>query len=734
MLSWRNLIQSSIEDLTVHLMIGTDQSSWRAIYAQAADPEALLPAHLATELHDEIRHQIADEEPPGRTDIAELQRAATEWSSCEQARYRRLAGSIGDADRDSAAKVLARRAALSCAPLSRVSGGWLQWLSCSANADDPASLSFLALYATDVGVGHPHASRGTAFLTLLRALHLSDNAVPAARLIRDQRIADRGFYLPAMLLTMSRLPEAMRNELAGADLCLRSVGLLPAFAVVRDVLPAADWAAIDPGAARQPGQPSGLELSQRSVMMLQKAGGDGGLLTSGFLWALAALKRWSDDLLAELEAAQDPAYEMAELLLMRAREGSVYHHDVEIDGKPLAHWLRVACSDPAPLMAALAASRLVEPGCPDESPLVGSLISDRGPMFRVFAPQDLAVIRRWITSLPAQRSAARPVIPVAPTSEHPSPLTLGAFPARDARPASIREAYHLLATRADTPALRLWAGDYVRGWLARSRHGMDHAEMLPPPRWTVAGLRPWLADQHDQHNQEFERDTGPVPARDALVDSTVQLAPLTLIDGSWLQGFTDYELASSEVGHSLFATYWDELGNGEPCLNHPLIYREVLQEMDVHLPPTGSGEFARWPALRDVAFELPVYWLSIGRFPRTFMPEILGLNLAMELSGVGGTYRKAHIALQAHGFSTRFVDIHNTIDNVASGHSAWAADAIDTYMAMLLASHAAEDLAAAWERVRVGYRSLNPPSNRRARAAARRASQAPSLDRWAVAG
>jgi hypothetical protein len=719
----------------VPVMSATDQSSWRAVYAQAADPEALLPAHLATELHDEIWRQIADEEPPGRTDIAELQGAATEWSGCEQARYRQLARSIGDADRDSTAKVLARRAALSCAPLGRVSGAWLQWLSCSGNEDDPATLSFLALYATDVGVGHPHASRGTAYLALLRAMHLSDNAVPAARLARDQRIADRAFYLPAMLLTMSRLPEATRNELAGADLCLRSAGLLPAFALIRDMLPAAgDWVAIDPGAARQPGQPSGLELCQRSVMMLQAAGGDARRITSGFRWALTALKRWSDDLLADLMAAQDPAYEMAELLLMRAREGSVYHHDVEIDGKPLAHWLRVACSDPAPLMAALATSRLVRPGCPDQSPLVGWLISDRGPMFRVFAPQDLAVIRRWISSLPAERSAARAVIPAAPTSEYPPPLMLAAWPGRDARPASIREAYHLLATRADTPALRLWAGDYVRGWLARSRHGMDNAEMPLPPRWTVAGLRPWLAHQHDQGNQEFERDTAPVPARDALVDSTVQLAPLTLIDGSWLQGFTDYELASSEVGHSLFATYWDELGNGEPRLNHPLIYRKVLEEMGVYLPPTGSEEFAHWPALRDVAFELPVYWLSIGRFPRTFMPEILGLNLAMELSGVGGAYRKEHIALKAHGFSTRFVDIHNTIDNVASGHSAWAADAIDTFMAMLSASHGAEDLAAAWKRIRVGYRSRNPPSNRRARAAARRASQAPSLDSWAVAG
>jgi len=92
-------------------------------------------------------------------------------------------------------------------------------------------------------------------------------------------------------------------------------------------------------------------------------------------------------------------------------------------------------------------------------------------------------------------------------------------------------------------------------------------------------------------------------------------------------------------------------------------------------------------------------------------------NIAMELSGVGGSYRQAHVALKKYGFSTRFVDIHNTIDNVASGHSAWAADAVDTYLASLGAS----SRAAAWQRIRVGYRSLNPPTGWRARRAGRRA-------------
>ncbi|WP_198539145.1 iron-containing redox enzyme family protein, partial [Streptomyces graminilatus] len=291
-------------------------------------------------------------------------------------------------------------------------------------------------------------------------------------------------------------------------------------------------------------------------------------------------------------------------------------------------------------------------------------------------------------------------------------------------PSGVREAYHLLMRRTDTPALRSWAERYVAGWLARSGHGMDSSAMPLPGRWGREGLRPWLQAQHDRHGAEFEENAEvALPSREAVVDDTVQTAPLTLIDGSWLQGFTDYEQASSAIGHSLFETYWDELGNGEPRLNHPLIYRDVLKEMGVDLPPTDSAEFARWPGFRDESFELPVYWLCVGRFPRTFLPEVLGLNLAMELSGVGGTYRRARLALRAYGFSTRFVDIHNTIDNVATGHSAWAADAVDTLMAALPETPGRGGREETWRRVRVGYRSLNPPSGVAARLGARLATR-----------
>ncbi|MFE4452996.1 iron-containing redox enzyme family protein [Streptomyces sp. NPDC056796] len=696
-----------------------DDSVYRSLYHRATDPEGVFPdASWSQGIRAEI-HRLRGP-CPAPADLEALRSRVASWADGERHRYLALRS-----EEEDTAAVLSGRAALACAPLAVQDGAWFQWLTSPGSADDPSALALLALFASDVGVGRPRASRGSAYVSLLREAGLGEYAVPASRLALDRRIADRDFYLPALLLAMSRLPDDFLPEILGADLCLRAAGPLPPLAAVEAY---ADRPAEPPPAGGTAGRetPGAGERWETVRSCLASHGRDTERVADGFSWAWGALRRWSGDLYDDLDRARDPAYAMAELLRARAREGAAYHQRYVLSGRSLSAWLRDCRSDPADFLDVLAASDLVRPGHAERSRLVNGLVLQRGPMFRVFSPQDLAVIRRWINSLPAAGGPASEEPGRAPAPSCPSPPGLrprqGTRPAEGPSPTDLRSAYHLLQHRPQTPALRRYSADYVRGWLGRARHGIDRDPRAMPAAWPADGLRPWLLDQHDRHDREWEssRDA-PLPSRDELIDSTVQLAPLTLIDGAWLQGFTDYELASSEHGYFLFETYWDELGNGVPGLNHPLIYRQVLADMDVELPPTASMEFARWPGFAERSFALPVYWLSIGRYPQTFLPEVLGLNLAMELSGVGGGYRRAHTALRKYGFSTRFVDIHNTIDNVATGHSAWAADAVDAYLASVLKTHGTGAQATAWQRVRAGFRSLDPPDGRGARRAARRA-------------
>ncbi|MEV1320281.1 iron-containing redox enzyme family protein [Micromonospora arborensis] len=703
-------------------------STLRAAYQRACDPECFLPdGQLTDALNVEFDRFRETFDQSMRID-GRCRRAAS-WSLQQAERYLALV----DAADAEAGSALVRRSTLACAPLGIVQGNWLQWLSSPGGAEDPIRLRLLALYASDLGVGRPRASRGTAYLSMLRTLGHAEHAAPVAALALDERIADTGFHLPAVLLTAGRRPDDFVAEIVGADLCLRAVGLLPALSVVQKlVTQAADWNSLNASTARGQDTPTALNQSLAAAEALAADGPELALgVARGFHWAFEVLRVWNEATHAELAAALNPAFEMAELLRFRAREAMIYHHDFRMGDRSLAHWLAEARTNPAPLMAKLATSRLIRPGDSAHSPLLTSLISERGPMFRIFSPGDLAVIRRWIDGTPISSSDTAPAPPGEPLAPPDlSTLDAGAIGATAGTgPADLREAYHLLLRRTGTVAVHRYAHAYVHGWLARAGHDMDANTCPLPDRWPASGLHEWLIDQHDRHAAGFdESEAGPLPSRDALVDSTVQLAPLTLIDGSWLQGFTDAELATSEVGFSLFDTYWDELGNGEPRLNHPLIYRQVLAEMAAEPPPTDSVEFTRWPRFRDASFELPVYWLSIGRFPRTFLPEVLGLNLAMELSGVGGSYRRARIALKAHGFDTRFVDIHNTIDNIATGHSAWAARAIDTFMSALPDTTDAGLRRATWDRVRAGYRSLDPPDSRAARRAQRRAMRRFSRD------
>src|SRR5262249_36685903 len=153
------------------------------------------------------------------------------------------------------------------------------------------------------------------------------------------------------------------------------------------------------------------------------------------------------------------------------------------------------------------------------------------------------------------------------------------------------DAYFVLQGRALGPRTQAFAEAYVRRWLEQSRRSLRSSERTLPQAWDVGVLREWLLDKHDRHGPEFEEsDPAAMRSRQEIIDSTVHLAPLRLVDGAWRQRFTALGLASSHVGYALFQTYWDELGNGSYALNHPKIYRDGLRQMGLELAPTGARE------------------------------------------------------------------------------------------------------------------------------------------------
>lgn len=675
---------------------------WRDLYQAAVNPETFFDGgHLRS-----LMAQVTARQETAALSLDDALGRISEWNVVQRAKFTDLCQRGDEDDREH----LIRALLVHSTPMASVLGCWLQGFSAPGVFEDEIQLRLMALLADDAGVGRPDASRYAEFRLLLRRLLLTEPALESHQLASVRKIHDEMFALPAVLQAASRRADRFMFELVGVDCALRTVGLLPGWAALRPFHETAvDWRRLDLSAAS--GR-TGVEDPLAVAIQVARACAElddeaRGQVAAGAAWIAAALDPWNARLLDACESALDPERAMAALISTRAREAAIYHHDFALEGRSLSSWLRESLRDPFPLVRALARSKLVRPGESARSPLVGGLVGVRGPMFRIFSPEDLDTIRRWIDHLPAARDE-----PVRVVSKDSYPEPEQAPPAgadEGATPANLREAYHMLQGRALAPRTRAFAFEYVTGWLEVARRSLDRSGHSLPPEWTTAGLRPWLRDQHDRHDLEFTKtESADLPSREDVIDSTLQLAPLTLIDGSWLQGFTDVNLASSRIGSFLLETYWDELGNGQIRLNHPTIYRNVLRQMGIELPPTGSREFAFDERIREESLRLPVYWLSLGKLPVTFFPEILGMNLAMELSGVGGSYRSARRFLKHYGFSTQFVDIHNTIDNVSTGHSAWAADAVDTYLRERVNLSDPKQFAADWERIRVGYESLSP--------------------------
>ncbi|WP_122454897.1 iron-containing redox enzyme family protein [Pseudomonas viridiflava] len=669
--------------------------SWRALYRLALNPECFLDADYLNNL---LRGG-------GLTPLPLLSQQIEAWKQAQAAAYTRAAVSAVEKNN---ARAFAQALAVYSAPMASILGSWLQGMSAPGVFEDPAQMRLMQLLAHDVGVGYPNASRAHHFNVLLSQLQLTPYALAPAQLATLPDLNDDAFELPALLLAMSRRSDAFGDELCGIDWALRAVGLFPGWAVMGQL----EGVALEVRRLDLSEAFSGLEsvslrhISQWITQQVAKQGEERqARLLRGANWLVGALQRWNARLYNASLTTTSPLQAIAQLIQRMARVGTVYHQSYLIEGRSLAVWLEEAQHDPIPLLSALSRSRLIVPGNSKQSPLVNSLVAPSGRMFRIFSEVDLSVICQWIDWLPQADDSQQ----LPQQVDHPSvavPRNLDIEADVGIWPQNLREAYFVLQGRALQPVTLKFARAYVSRWLARSRRSLKASERQLPERWGTNVLRAWLLDKHDQNSQQFDNsDPTQMPSRDEIIESTLQLAPLTLIDGAWLQGFTDVELASSHIGYNLFQTYWDELGNGRAALNHPKIYRDGLREMGFDLAPTGSREFAQDPLLHEASFCLAVYWLCLGKLPVTFMPEILGMNLAMELSGVGGAYRSARHFLQHYGFSTAFVDLHNTIDNVSTGHSAWAADAIDAYMRTLATI---DEVTEQWQRVRVGYESLAP--------------------------
>ncbi|MFO0579335.1 MAG: iron-containing redox enzyme family protein [Polyangia bacterium] len=641
-------------------------------------------------------------------------------------------------DTSPAGAVPPERTLLGYAPTALIDGCWLAAAVHVRYAHSALGAALIDAFYLESGEGDAGRHHGNLYRALLASAGLSLPEPASAALAEEPRLDEADFALALSGLQLAR-PRGAPDLSVIVGFHVAATILGPPPCVVR--------AAVGPGlflAAHDAASPSGQRAEQLARRCLsawaEQGGADWQALWRGAARLIEQRQAWLASLHPAVE--RSPWQAMIELVESKARHGFGYHRQLALGGRRFDEWLDPQGAqrpDARGFLRELARSRWVVPGQPDRSPLTQRAVAFGGPMFGVFTDDELAVMRAWITalgSLPEGESEGEVATEDAPRRDPPPSL----LPLRTVPPAPVRGAapslpllYHRLLSRGGEPETAALAREHITRVLAHAARAVTPARLraqglwpYDAPRlqgWVEARLHEQLFDGKKPEELDAEPDTtGLVPelVHDDVVFLLTQIAPAALVDGAWLHGAASPASFHTPVSSLLFRIYRDELGAGVAYQHHGNVLRRALAAQGVDLPACDSAEFAASSGLLPAAFSTPVLWLCAALHGDEFLPELLGLNLAIEMAGVGRTYERAIRLLRRHGIDAYYFELHNTIDNGATGHTAWSTQAIRLYFDEQLPRGDAAAREQAWLRLWRGHAAYGISSGPLLRAVALR--------------
>ncbi|MGZ8164053.1 MAG: iron-containing redox enzyme family protein [Methylobacter sp.] len=405
---------------------------------------------------------------------------------------------------------------------------------------------------------------------------------------------------------------------------------------------------------------------------------------------------------------------LAKLLQHKAPSAFGHHGKIQLAGKSLDDWFSQSPFDSENFLTALKQSSYINKQNPADSPLL-KLFDFNGPMFGILTESEKELLKTWVESenseihsqdksaafmaevknpLPFDEKKCSPIINYS-HSDYATNINYSRL--------NTRELYHYLVNADLYPEVLATAKQKVQCVL----HLAKLLNRLPFKPYEHQVFEDYIEALYQREIKAYQPlKASPKLSRKAYLWGIEQFAPTILTDGCWLQHVNQLGYSNPAIAAILFRIYEDETGNGLLEQNHPYIYQRLLNSLNISVPPIYSREFIDYPGFIASAFDIPVYLLAISKFPIAFLPELLGLNMAIELSGLGRVYMQLVDELKFWGIDPAIVSIHISIDNVASGHTALAKKAIQLYLDEVSASHGEQEMQRHWQRVYTGYCSL----------------------------
>lgn len=393
-----------------------------------------------------------------------------------------------------------------------------------------------------------------------------------------------------------------------------------------------------------------------------------------------------------------PTQQAVKLLQQKAIAAVGHHQKIQLQGKPLEQWFAGLPENTEAFLQALLQSEYVDMQTPVNSRLL-KLFQFNGPMFGVLNKSEQECLLNCL-----QQGLDLSVTYIDPVQ---APLTLQSVrPERKSyTKISNKELYYYLLNVdlfADVlPAAKIKVQKLL--------HLCTLVNPLPFKHYSHQQFDSYIKSIYQQEISTYKPLQGtPKISKAAYIWGFEQIAPLILIDGSWIQNSLALKDINPEICEILFSIYCDEIGEGQLQQNHPFIFQQLLDSLSIKLPPVYSKEFSEHPGFINSAFDLPVYMLSLSHFSVEFLPELLGLNMAIELSGLGKSYMRLVDDWNYWEIDPTIASIHISIDNYVSGHTFLAKKAIQIYMDDIMQNSANNSavLDKHWRRIYSGYASL----------------------------
>lgn len=614
------------------------------------------------------------------------------------------------------------------APLALLEGSWLQSVALAGNNHNEPINSLFACYRSLLGRNEAE-SPAFAYRGWLNLCQIGLPEATAWRFAHDPRIGTSALYLASLQLALGLNSANFHPETLGFTLAYLNSASPWRLAALPQHQRSAILTAMD-GHTKQ--AMSAFTNDSEAWLRINK----------GLALYQTGEAHYLKDLNNFAKLRIPLAGQVAEIFRRKLRFARGYHSGVKLAGRGLEDWLTESTFDATGFIDAFAASRYAKGGRGHRP--FDQLTGFGGPMFGVFSPEELDCVNAWLDELEAgpnqlTRTATDGI--AQSTRLVPSRQGAASIPHSVVQEQTIAENPNgLLRSLRHLPFLasrfvrinnrtlfyRLINQDLQVDTLADARHSVEQAlsharrarSRLGPINtrffdYSAAAFIQRIAEIHETEVAKYRPFQAPPKlSKEEYIWGIRQFAPSILVDGCWLQHLGEAASQDLRPQRLLYRIYAEELGEGRIGWNHSKIYRDLLTDMEIELPPLKTEAFARHPGFLDSSFDLPTFLLAISQFPRTYFPEILGLNLAIELSGLGGGYMRLADELRHWNINPLIVTLHLSIDNLAAGHSAMACEAAQLYLDKTFSMAGLTMQQEVWQRIWSGYLSLNSVTRR----------------------